>query len=437
MRQPDSLLDDPASDWFALSDFAGRGFDTRRADAIRLEGILANSGDLDLTATDGPTGYWGSALDTAVRRYQKRNGLAVDGWLRPGGPTIAHMRDTLGSVLDGFAPPTPDEIDAHHASLESDGLPLVAISPKADLAPIPGLPDIGEAGRGSNAGQIDWLLRNQTGLGTVPAQFARYVTGLGDEGLAQTRDFVAQYAARRPADNDALVAGILRELPDDESRSRFLGRAPGFMHPAGIRTMEYRPERDGAPEEHMRDLLLRSGEAGLAMPAAENGDAAATDPQSAQAPAERPPLGPDKAAIAPDVDTFARDALSKKYVGESVHCVALVKSAIPSLGATPNWRAGDPIKGPGDPPLQPGTAVATFAPDPTKNGELRYPNKPTGNHAGLFMGYGEDKGRPGMWLLDQSRNRQPQQTFMPFERAPGTSGYTAGQFSIIQPPTRK
>jgi len=75
-----------------------------------------------------------------------------------------------------------------------------------------------------------------------------------------------------------------------------------------------------------------------------------------------------------------------------------------------------------------------FRPDAGRNGELRYPNKPTGNHAGLFMGYGEDNGRPGMWLLDQSRQRQPQQTFIPFDRPPNRPGYTAGQFSVIQPP---
>ncbi|MBL8833525.1 MAG: peptidoglycan-binding protein [Rhodospirillales bacterium] len=436
MRQPSSFLDDPASDWFALSGFTGRGFDTRREDAVRLEGILANSGDLDLTATEGPTGYWGTALDTAVRRYQKRNGLKVDGWLRPGGPTIAHMRDTLGSALDGFEVPTPDEIDAHHAALDAGGTPLIAVSPKTDLAAIPGLPDIGEAGRGSNASQIDWLLRNQAGLGSVPAQFARYVTGLGDEGLAQTRDFVAQYAARRPAGNDALVAGILRELPDDESRARFLGRPLGDRVPAGIRTMDHRPERDGVPQMHMRNLLLPGDETGQATPAADGGDAA-SDPQTAQAPAERPPLGPDKAVIAPNIDAFAQSVVGGRQVGESKECVALVKHALPDIGATPNWRAGDTITGPGNPPLQPGTAVATFAPDPTKNGELRYPNKPTGNHAGLFMGYGEKDGEPGIWLLDQSRGHTPRQSFMPFERVPGTSGYTAGQFSIILPPTRK
>ncbi|MBI3503428.1 MAG: peptidoglycan-binding protein [Proteobacteria bacterium] len=290
-------LDEPGSpDWFELAGPTGWGFDTRRADAIKVESILANSGDLDLTTTDGPTGYWGAATDAGLRRYQKRNGLKVDGWLQPDGPTIAHMRDTLGARLGSYEAPTPEDIDAHHASLEAGEGPLVAITPKAALAPIPHLPDIGEAGRNSNAGQIDWLLRNQTGLGGVPAQFARYVTGLGDEGLAQTRDFVAQFAGRRPDDADALVAGILRELPDDESRRHFLGRDPEGIVPAGtrlqrvdIRTKETR-EEDDTPQPKLRNLLERKDAQPEMMLASESGGGESADnPQTAQTPAPTTP----------------------------------------------------------------------------------------------------------------------------------------------------
>lgn len=452
----DLLLDDPldpsAPGWFDLSGPVGRGFDTRREDAIRLEAILANSGDHDLGTTDGPTGYWGTALDGALRRYQKRHGLKADGWLGPEGPTIAHMRDAFGGMFDGYDVPTPDDVDAHHAALDAGDAPHLAIRRKTELAKLRGLPDIGEAGRGSNASQIDWLLRNRTGLDGVPAQFARYVTGLGGEGIAQARDFVGQYAHRDPQGTDALVDGILRELPDDASRTLFLGRTPGGGQPPGtrlpdapppVRTMEMRPDRDGAPQP--RDFLHRNGDPEkIQLMAAADSDAPAppddsgADPQTAEVqPDKRDPLGPDKAAIAPDIDAFMKDALGKDYVGTNSECVALVKEALPELGATPNWRAGDAIKGMNDPPLQPGTAVATFVPDASKNGEPRYLSKPTGNHAGLFMGYGEENGKPGMYLLDQSRERHPQQSFFPFERSPGDRRYVAGQFSVIQPSTRK
>ena len=80
-----SLLESDASDWFDLSGPMGLRVGADRADAIRLEALLANAGDLDLSERGGPTGYWGLAQDKALRGYQQRNGLAVDGWAAPDG----------------------------------------------------------------------------------------------------------------------------------------------------------------------------------------------------------------------------------------------------------------------------------------------------------------------------------------------------------------
>ncbi|MBI3505878.1 MAG: peptidoglycan-binding protein, partial [Proteobacteria bacterium] len=104
----------PAKGWFDLEDWVGPQHPSKRGDVAKLEGILANAGDYSLERTQGPTGYWGLALDDGIRKYQKRNGLKTDGILRPGGPTIEHMRENFGALLDGHEPPTPDDIDAHH-----------------------------------------------------------------------------------------------------------------------------------------------------------------------------------------------------------------------------------------------------------------------------------------------------------------------------------
>ena len=202
---------------------------------MRLEGILANSGDLDLIASDGPTGHWGTALDQAMRRYQKRHRLSVDGWLRPGGPTLALMYATMARVLEDFAVPTPDDVDRHHASLRAGTGPRIAIVPQVKLSPVLDLPDVSDADRAANAAQIDWMLRNWTGLGGVPAHLAFYVVRRGRAGIAQVRDFIEQYATRRPHDVDVLIYAILRALPDHESRARFIGRAPGGFRPAGTK----------------------------------------------------------------------------------------------------------------------------------------------------------------------------------------------------------
>jgi hypothetical protein len=440
-----SLLESDASGWFDLSGPVGLRVGAARADAIRLEGILANSGDLDLGERGGPTGYWGLAQDKALRGYQRRNGLAVDGWASPDGETIAHMRDAFGSLLGGYGVPTPEDVDAHHEDLAAGGRGLIATVPRIARASMPGLADIGAAGRASNAAQIDWLSGNRTGFAGVPEQLARYVREQGDIGLAQAQDFLGQFGQRRPGEADALLAGLLGRLPERDLRARLLGVAPGALPPVGVRvapdrrTLELRrDEMEPGPEAYMKPVHRWEDDdkPGIRLLAAESADAENTgtdtvsDPQVAQAGPRSP--GPDRAAIREDIDAFVKSATGKQYVGENAECVSLVKSAIPTLGATAGWRAGDAITAPNDPPLQPGTAVATFHPDP-KSGEPRYRSEPTGNHAGIFLRYGEKGGRSGMYLFDQSRDIPARESFYPFERAPKERGYAAGQFSVIRP----
>ncbi|MCM0020761.1 MAG: hypothetical protein NBV67_12260 [Tagaea sp.] len=101
--------------------------------------------------------------------------------------------------------------------------------------------------------------------------------------------------------------------------------------------------------------------------------------------------------------------------------------------------------------MTPGTAIASFASNKNAHGELRYPS-PEGQtraegerirrHAGIFMGYGEQGGRPGIFILDQFDGTGRRQTrdqgearirFLPFERSQGESGYSAREFHAIHP----
>lgn len=123
------------------------------------------------------------------------------------------------------------------------------------------------------------------------------------------------------------------------------------------------------------------------------------------------------------------DAIRKAgtWVGESRECVALVKHALPQLGPTRNWRRGADIKGPNDPPLQPGTPIATF------DKEGRYPNKPTGNHAAIFLGYGKNaEGQEGIRVLDQADKNKPDERIIPFGRSSSVSASNRAEaFSVI------
>lgn len=142
---------------------------------------------------------------------------------------------------------------------------------------------------------------------------------------------------------------------------------------------------------------------------------------------------PGQGQQAPRASQEKLDAIRKAgtWVGESRECVALVKHALPQLGPTRNWRRGADIKGPNDPPLQPGTPIATF------DKEGRYPNKPTGNHAAIFLGYGKSlRGKDGIRVLDQDKNNKPRERVIEFNPPVGASPSNTGNaFSVVE--TRK
>lgn len=77
---------------FDLRAGVGTGQTNRPADVRKLQGLLHLEGYLDMAATAGPTGQWGSRDDYALRKFQKDNGLAIDGVALPGGETIEAIR---------------------------------------------------------------------------------------------------------------------------------------------------------------------------------------------------------------------------------------------------------------------------------------------------------------------------------------------------------
>ena len=80
---------------FRISQSVGMEGRNKRRDVAKVESLLGRLGELNLAETDGVTGFAGARLDEAVRRFQKRHRLKVDGQINPGGETIA----TAGAVL--------------------------------------------------------------------------------------------------------------------------------------------------------------------------------------------------------------------------------------------------------------------------------------------------------------------------------------------------
>ena len=79
MRDPLDLL--------TLHAPAGNGFDNRPGDVATVQRLLGATGDLPEDPFDRPRGYIDENTTNAIKGFQRRAGLADDGWLAPNGET--------------------------------------------------------------------------------------------------------------------------------------------------------------------------------------------------------------------------------------------------------------------------------------------------------------------------------------------------------------
>ena len=96
--------DEPELDF--LDEPVGAGFPNRQRDVAKVQILLDRAGEIDLGRSGGPTGRFDRNLGRAVRGYQERRGLEVDGLLEPGGPTYRSLlADAAGGGADGLRSP--------------------------------------------------------------------------------------------------------------------------------------------------------------------------------------------------------------------------------------------------------------------------------------------------------------------------------------------
>jgi hypothetical protein len=101
----------------------------------------------------------------------------------------------------------------------------------------------------------------------------------------------------------------------------------------------------------------------------------------------------------PHVYPEVRELEGKNKLGDG-NCVALVQ-ALTNVGHTSTWRPGERVMDAIT--IIPGTVIATF-----ENG--RYPNRPTGNHAALYLYSGprdQKTGQPQYIVVMDQWTRKP------------------------------
>jgi hypothetical protein len=144
----------------------------------------------------------------------------------------------------------------------------------------------------------------------------------------------------------------------------------------------------------------------------------------------RPTQSADKDSPAAKTSTHGQSANCAAEAGAYGHfigrstgsgqCVALVRATNPALGSTACWVRGDPVRG--NTSLQPGTAIATFAPSG------HYANSTDGSsHSAIYLG----QNAHGVQVLDQWTGSPAAVRTIPWSNPGAVAANTGSAFHVV------
>jgi peptidoglycan hydrolase-like protein with peptidoglycan-binding domain len=263
-REPKSSGSDSPGGWFDLSAPVGRGAANRHQDVLKVESILGETGHYDVGKLQGPTGLWGQVADQAVKGFQKDNGLAPDGILNPGGPTIVTMKSQVGDIFKSWNPPSYQEVIDHHNDLADGGSGKLTFGrPPLQMARADG---VDEETSNANRRTLDYLSAYGDNQG-LDAAAAKHIASGDEAAIPRYRDLVWQMAEQDPKRAHGFAWGVLDNLSDDGMGKAFLGFEVPDHRPVGLRqddwlkTMEFslRPQTGDAGDNRNPDPEADSG----------------------------------------------------------------------------------------------------------------------------------------------------------------------------------
>ncbi|MBI3503960.1 MAG: hypothetical protein HY059_03900, partial [Proteobacteria bacterium] len=157
--------------------------------------------------------------------------LKTDGILRPGGPTIEHMRENFGALLDGHEPPTPDDIDAHHEVVSDDNPGTIAWrDPPATFDSVANLPEVDQETDASNARLARAMAKTGDFRGYAPL-LAQTIKDSGLSGVAAVNDAIKKFDAINPGKGGLLASAVQSGVPKETLNE--LGLKPPEAPPKG------------------------------------------------------------------------------------------------------------------------------------------------------------------------------------------------------------
>jgi len=227
------------SNLFSVGNTISQSSNTDPNDLLNTKNARAQIGDYqvpDYGITDIPD----MGMIDGLKSFQQKNGLKVDGILKPGGPTERKIGETLAnqgnSTVNPLATkvsnpkPKPTKIDP------LTGLPKVKVpklkkptnamweqaanQQKPETSPwfkSTKLQPVSNEAHAENARTMDGML-NYSNNGFLPTLYADVVKNGGDQAIAEYANFLNQLSARKKERVDGFEQEVMNKLPDNQKQ---------------------------------------------------------------------------------------------------------------------------------------------------------------------------------------------------------------------------
>ncbi len=227
------------SNLFSVGKTISQSSNTDPNDVLNTKNALAQTGDYQMPGY-GITDIPDMGMIDGLKRFQQKNGLKVDGIMKPGGPTESKIGETLAnqgiSTLNPLATkvanpkPKPTKIDP------LTGLPEVkmqklkkptnamweeaANSQKPKTSPwfkSDKLQAVSNEAHAENTRTMDGML-NYSNNGFLPTLYADAVKNGGDQAIAEYANFLNQLSNRKKERVDSFEQEVMNKLPDNQKQ---------------------------------------------------------------------------------------------------------------------------------------------------------------------------------------------------------------------------
>ncbi len=229
------------SNMFRVGKTISQESNTDPNDVLNTKNALAQTGDYqvpDFGITEVPD----MGMIDGLKNFQQKNGLKVDGVMKPGGPTESKIGEVLGGPTgngaDPLAPkkptkPKPGKIDpltglpeVKMPKLKTPGKGLwqpVVKKPKPDATTwfqSPKVKSLPDEDHSSNTRALDGMLQYSKN-GSLPALFADTLKTGDEKAVNEFANFMQQLNERKPDRATTFEQEVMRKIPETAKQTLF------------------------------------------------------------------------------------------------------------------------------------------------------------------------------------------------------------------------